>query len=94
MDKNISPDSKSNQLAQLLNENRGEKWHKNEQCASQAYVDGHLSPLCKVQIVSFHLKRKYMLFHLKIPSLLVFQIFTNFERLNYYVWIQTIYHLN
>ena len=53
MDKNISPDSKSNQLAELLNENikkSGAEMNK----ARVRLISMVIIALCKVQTVSFH----------------------------------------
>lgn len=53
MDKNISPDSKSNQLAELLNENI-EKSGAQMNKARVRLISMVIIALCKVQTVSFH----------------------------------------
>lgn len=53
MDKNISPDSKSNQLAELLNENI-EKSGAQMNKARVGLISMVIIALCKVQTVSFH----------------------------------------
>lgn len=53
MDKNISPDSKSNQLAELLNENMQKSGAKINK-ARVRLISMVIIALCKVQTVSFH----------------------------------------